>query len=188
MRDHWGAGHYLSRGQPCGFSTSRVHVTGHLQNRASGGWKTSAKSSVAPGHSGAQLDQRQNHVDGGGRRFGKLSKLLNRGDEGVDFHRPAGIQVLPHGGAVGADSGAAVDPPVHVDREPDAELFGDLLCFDHHGARHRAGPRIGAEHIQRGMGQCRDRVERQVAPELDPDLVADARAHGGLEARGAQHF
>jgi hypothetical protein len=55
----------------------------------------------------------------------------------------------------------------------------------------RATPRvpgIGAEHVERGMGQRRDRVERQVAPELHPDLVAEARPTGAFSPAADSAF
>jgi hypothetical protein len=50
----------------------------------------------------------------------------------------------------------------------------------------RARGREAADVLQRGVRQRRDRVEAQVAPELDPDLAADVLADRRLEA-GAHH-
>ena len=65
------------------------------------------------------------------------------------------------------------------------KLLGNLLRFNHHAARDRAGAQISAEDIQRRVGERRDRVEREVTPELDPDFVAETRSDRSPEARCA---
>ena len=77
---------------------------------------------------------------------------------------------------------AALDAAVDIDGEFHAQLFGNRLRLEHHVPRHLARARIGAEHIQRRMGQRGDRVEGQVAPELDPDLIAELGPHRRLQA------
>ena len=42
-------------------------------------------------------------------------------------------------------------------------------------------PVVGDDLVQRAAGQRRDRVEGEVAPELDPDLVADVGADRRLQ-------
>ena len=44
--------------------------------------------------------------------------------------------------------------------------------------------RVAADGVQRGAGQGRDRVERAVAPQLDPDFIADSRLLRGLQPAG----
>ena len=70
-----------------------------------------------------------------------------------------------------AYGGAAINAPVYVDREFDAEFFRDFLRFDHHPARDGARARVRAQHVKRGMGQSRNGVEGQVAPQLHPDFI-----------------
>ena len=88
---------------------------------------------------------------GGG--LGQLAQLLHRADQRIYFHWAPGIQILPHRGAMRANSGPAIDTPIDIDGKFHAQLFGNLLGLNHHAARHRTGAGIGAEHIQRGVGE-----------------------------------
>ncbi len=89
---------------------------------------------------------------------------------------------------MGADLRAAGDALVHVDREAHAALLGHRLAFQHHRPRDPALAVIGDQHVQRRRRQRADRIERHVAPELDPELVADLGTDGRLEAGGDQRL
>ena len=129
-------------------------------------------------------DKGEHDVDGRGRDAEEATELLNGGDEGIDLHRPAALEILQHRGLVGADLAGTFDAAVDVDREPDAELLADRLGLDHHGAGDGAGAGILDDLDKRAAGQRRDRVEGEVAPQLDPDVAADIGADRGLEAGG----
>ena len=81
---------------------------------------------------------------------------------------------------------AAVDAAVDVDGKPHPQRLGDRLRLQHHVPGDLADAGIGAECVERGEGQRRDRVERQVPPQLHPDLVADAWPHRRPEAGRGQ--
>ena len=66
-------------------------------------------------------------------------------------------------------------------------LLGDLLGLAHHVGGQLARQRELADVHQRRVGQAADRVEGQVAPELEPDLGADVVQHRRLEAGAVKH-
>ncbi len=83
---------------------------------------------------------------------------------------------------MGTDIGRSVDTLLDIDTEIDAKLFPDVLRLEHHHARHAARARVCGNDIQRGLGQGADRIEAQVAPQLDPDLVTNI-SHRRLQSR-----
>ena len=58
---------------------------------------------IAPRQPRPLADQRQHDVDRRRRRAGQPAELLHRGDQRVDLHRPAALEVLQHRGLVRAD-------------------------------------------------------------------------------------
>ena len=84
---------------------------------------------------------------------------------------------------MGTDGDRSVHAFLNVQGETDAQRFADGLCFEHHRPGDAAGTRLARHHIQRGARQRRKRVERQVSPELHPDLVAQSWPDGSLQAR-----
>jgi hypothetical protein len=54
-----------------------------------------------------------------------------------------------------------------------AERVRDSLGFDHHGLAQGAEATLGGDAIQRRQGQRTDRIEADVAPQLEPDIPAD---------------
>ena len=70
-------------------------------------------------------------------------------------------------------------------RTPSA--FADRLRLEHHRPRERPRAVVGDDVLERAAGQRRDRVEGQIAPELQPDLAADVVAHRRLQA-GRDHL
>ncbi len=105
-------------------------------------------------------------------------------EDRLDLQRAARLHILQHGRLVVAHFGRAIDALFNVDGELDAKRLGDRLAFQHHRARHGPAAGVGGDHVQRGRGQRADRVERHVAPQLDPQLVADARPHRRFQAGG----
>ena len=69
-------------------------------------------------------------------------------------------------------------------RSPSA--LGDRLRLDHHGAGERAGAGVGADHVECLASEGADRVEGDVAPQLHPQLVAQARSHRSAQPGGDQ--
>ena len=58
------------------------------------------------------------------------------------------------------------------------QRLGHGLRLGHHAFSQRPAGWEPADVLQRGMGQRRDRVEAEVAPQLDPQLGADITRHG----------
>ena len=112
---------------------------------------------------------------------GQPAELDHRADQRVDLRLAAGLDVLQHRGLVLAHLLGA----------------GDALVERHAERRRRAcgpppAPRSSSPRPARasaGTGRCRpawrapgaDRVEREVAPQLEPDLGADVLQHRRLE-------
>src|SRR5258708_16060785 len=140
-----------------------------------------ALSSVEAGDHPALTRQRENGVDCRGRHVDAAAELLDGSDQRVDLHRPAALEILQHRGLVRADARRPVDAPLDIDAAAHSEALTDRLRLDHHRARHLAGTGIGADDIERGTGQRADRVEGKIAPQLEPDLVADALADRRVE-------
>ena len=109
--------------------------------------------------------------------------LLHGGQQRVDLQRAALLQILQHRGAVRADTRRAVDAPLDIDAEMHADAAADLLGLQHHVAGEVARAGVGRDHVQRRLGQRRDRVEAEIAPELEPDVVADLGIDGAASGR-----
>src|SRR5690606_11556456 len=99
-----------------------------------------------------------------------------------DLHGAAGFEVLEHGGAMRADLGRPIYAPLDVDPEARAEPVSDLLRLEHHGPGDGAGAGIGRHDVERAAGERAQGVEAEIAPELEPDLVADIIEDRRLEA------
>jgi hypothetical protein len=117
----------------------------------------------------------------------------NHGHQRVDFHRAAALEILQHRGLVSADLAGAVDSPLDVDAEPDAEGLGDRLRFQHDCFRQRARRGIRADHRQMITTSCTPSsaglsVQRGAITRSSPPIcnVSPVGAHGG-EASAARH-
>jgi hypothetical protein len=109
------------------------------------------------------------------------AQLDHRADQGVEFQRPAVLDVLEHRGLVLADRLGARDAALERHAEVGAEFLADGLSLGHHRGGQRPARGEPADAGQRGVRQGADRVEAQVAPELEPDLGADVLEHRRLE-------
>jgi hypothetical protein len=127
---------------------------------------------------GAGVDR----VDVGRRDPREPAQLDHGADQGVELQRPAVLHVLEHGRLVLADPLGPGDSPLERHPEVGAEFFADCLRLGHHGRRQGPTRRELADPGQSGVRQGADRVEAQVAPELQPDLGADILQHRRLEA------
>ena len=107
----------------------------------------------------------------------------------VDLQGAAGLQVLQHARLV------RPHPPRHGDAFLDghAEASPERLAhgppLSHHLRHDGVRARVASDLLQRRAGERADRVEAQVAPQLDPDLIADIAVHrrpnaGRLEQAG----
>src|SRR5260221_1094595 len=110
------------------------------------------------GDVGALADQRQHGIDSRGGAPDPSSQFLNRGDQRVDLHCAMALEVLEHRGLMRADATRAIDPPLDIDPEMDAEALADRLSLEHHRPRHVARAGIRADDVERGTGQCADRI------------------------------
>ena len=73
-------------------------------------------------------------------------------------------------------------------RSRETEAFADRRRFPHHRAADRARTSIGRYVVDRGTCQRAHRVQTQVAPELEPDFVADVVADRGVQACGNEYI
>ena len=128
-----------------------------------------------------QAGQRMDRADGGCGRLGDEAKFHHRADQRLQFKRAAHLNVLQHRGFVLAHGLRAGDAFVQADLELHAELFADGLRLAHHAGGQLARGGEQADVFQRGMRQRADRVEAQVAPDLEPDFGADVHRYRCLE-------
>ena len=92
------------------------------------------------------------------------------------------FHVLQHRGLVCAHRLGASQALGQRDLELHPQRLGHGLGLAHHPFGQRPGRRMAADVLQRGMGQRRNRVEAQIAPQLDPQLGPDIARNGGFEA------
>src|SRR5271166_2000945 len=107
-------------------------------------------------------------------------------DECVELEGAAVLDVLKHGSLVLANPKGAGDPPLQRYPEVDAELLADHLRLLHHPGRQVPGWRELANVDQGRVAKRTDRIEADVAPELEPDLGADVADHRRFESRLAE--
>src|SRR5262249_13658495 len=115
-------------------------------------------------------------------------QLLDRADQGIDLDRATRLDVLQRGGLVFADLLGTGNALFERHAESRAEFLADRLRLAHHVAGELARGRILADIDQCRMRQRADRVEAQVAPELEPDFRADVVQHRRLETRSSHDF
>ena len=116
------------------------------------------------------------------RRAGEPAKLDHCADERVDFGIAASFDVLQHRSLVLADSLGARDALFQRDAEFDAEPVRHVLGLPHHVRGELARERELTDIDERRVTERTDRVEGEVAPELEPDLGADVVEDRRLEA------
>ena len=104
-----------------------------------------------------------------------LAELDDRADDRFELHRPARLEILQHRRLVRADFFGARHPLVDRDRQLDAELRRHRFGFRHDFADRRGRVGMPDQLFERPAGQRADRVERDVAEQLHPDLVAKPR-------------
>ncbi len=128
------------------------------------------------------LDQGQDKVDG--RAFGldHATQFLHGTDQRVDLHGSALLQVLQHGGAMGAYGRRTVNPPLHIQGQLDTQASADRLGLQHDPARQGARVRRRSQHLQGLARERADGVEGHVPPQLEPDFLADV-PHRGFQPR-----
>jgi len=117
-----------------------------------------------------------------------VRELADHADQRLDFHRPAALEVLQHRHLVRPERRGTVEPALRIDAKREAEPLADRARLAHHCQQHRTRARVGRDHVDRRAGQRADRIEALVAPELEPDFVADVRADRGVEIRTRQQF
>ena len=111
-----------------------------------------------------------------------LAQLDDRADDGFELHRPAGLEVLQHRRLVRAHLLRAGHPLIDRDRQLDAEPRRHRLGFHHQLAHQPRDVRMARQLLERSAGQRADRIERDVAQQLHPDLMAESRASPGSES------
>ena len=77
---------------------------------------------------------------------------------------------------------AACNTFVHVDPKPSSQLFADRLSLEHHLPAHTTGAGLTGNFVQRRVRQGTDRIEAEIAPKFDPDIVTNVVADPRCEA------
>jgi hypothetical protein len=135
----------------------------------------------------ALVEQPGDGVDGaqgGHRGAGEVGEFDHGGEQDVQFHGPAALDVVQGGGAVVAGALGAGQPPVDGDGGADAQPGGDVQGLGHHGAGQGAGGAVAAYLRHRGAGQGAEGVEGDVAHQLHPDVLAQVGLDRALETAG----
>src|SRR6185436_297143 len=117
------------------------------------------------------------------RRAGQSAQLDHRAGQCLDLDRPPLLDVLQHRSLVRTDFLRTRNSTLDADTEVDAELLRDRLGLGHHLRRQIAGERKLTDVHQGGVRQRADRIETQVAPELEPDLAAQVFCYRRFETR-----
>jgi hypothetical protein len=82
---------------------------------------------------------------------------------------------------MGSDPCRCVNAPLDIHPEMHADPAADFFGLLHHPARHHTGSRIGRDDVERRAGQRREGVEAEIAPQLEPDTVANLGMDFGRE-------
>jgi hypothetical protein len=72
---------------------------------------------------------------------------------------------------VGAYSGRVIDPPFDVHPKMNAEPTRDLLGLLHHSPRYHPRARVSRDHVEGGPAERGDRVEAEISPQLEPNVI-----------------
>src|SRR5579863_9226801 len=131
-------------------------------------------TAVEPSLPATFLYQRKYRVDRWCCDLDEAAHFLDGGDECIDLQGSASLKILQHRNFVADDRTGCVQPPLHhVRRDRNTERFRDSPCLSHHGLAQGAEAGLGGDAIQRRQGKGADRIETDVAPELEPDIPAD---------------
>jgi len=122
----------------------------------------------------------------GGRHADDGADLADRAGERVEFERPPGFGVLEHRGADVAELARDRVPVVGGLLDRAADPRADLARFEHGRRAERDHEVVGQDLAHGRPGHGADRVHRQVAPQLVPDVRANARRDRDVEAGAAQ--
>src|SRR5215469_9572034 len=122
------------------------------------------------------------------RGMREAPELFHRAEQRTELWCAARLHVLEHRGLVAADPLRSGDAPLEWHAKLDTELFGHRLRLGHHGGRELARGLELTNVDERRARERTDRVESEVAPQLQPDLGADVREHRALEAGAREAF
>ena len=134
------------------------------------------------------LDQTEHGVDKGRVDADQPAHFLHRREQRVDLQRTAAFQILQHRGAMRTDARGAIDAVVDVDAERRTKSVAIFFASSHHVSGRGARVGLCRDNIERRVRERGDRVEAEIAPELEPDVVANigrsVRRTGRLECTG----
>src|SRR5579871_215820 len=120
-----------------------------------------------------ELRECEHGVEVRGRRLGESRQLDHGAQERVGLELTPRLDVLQHRGLVMTDALGAGDALLDRHAEGDSELLRNALRLAHHVTGELPGERVLTDPGERGARQGADRVESEVAPQLQPDLRAD---------------
>jgi hypothetical protein len=113
-----------------------------------------------------------------------LRDLDRRAHDRIDLQRLAGFDVKKHRGLVVADPLRARQPTLERDLRLAVKCPSDRECLLHHGDDEPPAVRTTGNLGHGRARECTDRVERDVAHQLEPDIATQVGLHRALEAAG----
>src|SRR3984885_2387244 len=134
------------------------------------------------------LDQSQHRIDHRSGHPRQIPQFLDGGHQRVDLQWAAPLQILQHGHLV-PDQGCGDGQPAlhHVGRYLHAERLVHRLGLEHHGFAQLPQRGIADDAVQSDAGQHADRIETNIAPQLEPKVPTDIVAYGRVETRLGEH-
>ena len=116
------------------------------------------------------------------RHARQLAQLPDRRHQRVELDGLAGFHILQHRRLERAElarDGVAI---FGLLVDGDAQALTDLFRFDHYTGDKAAHQVVVHDQVRRGTGERADRVDRHVAPELEPDVFLNLAGHRRFKA------
>mgnify|MGYP003693720599 CR=1 FL=1 len=114
--------------------------------------------------------------------------LERAGEQAVDFQRLARLEVLQRRGLELAEHARHVDARLGIDGGVDADRAADRQHLAHDADHVGLDQRILDQAVGGADRERGDRVEADVAEQLDPELLLDRVGDHGLEAGAGQRL
>src|SRR5436190_3037483 len=111
-----------------------------------------------------------------------VAEFNNRTDNGFQFRRLTGFDVLQHRRLVLANLLGAFESLLDADANIYAKFLRDCIRFTHDSCGERSGLRAADDFDEGCASQCANRVVGDVAHELDPNVVTELRANRATQA------
>ena len=119
-------------------------------------------------------------------RAGQLPEFAHHAHQRIDLQRFARLDILQHRGLESAEFARHGVPVLGLLRDRQTDLLANGLGFQHHGRDKAEHQLVAQDAVGGGARQCADRVDGQVAPQLEPDVALDAGGGFHLNATARQ--